>query len=128
MSFTDYLERANYCADLAEKKSDAEKSRLLELADAWLKMAEDEVAKTTYPITATWLTILTRRKVGEGAGRGDLGEAARLMRVELQSPKRRRAAPVVGHYGTVARRRPERSPTQAAKRTSPGEIPRLDHR
>ncbi len=40
-SCTDYLERAREMAALAGKKSGGEMKRLLDIAEAWLKLAED---------------------------------------------------------------------------------------
>jgi hypothetical protein len=39
-SVTDYLKRARYLAALADKKTGDEKKRLLEIADAWFKLAD----------------------------------------------------------------------------------------
>ena len=44
MNVTDYLERARECAAMAERMTPEEKKKLLELAEAWLKLA-DEAAK-----------------------------------------------------------------------------------
>jgi hypothetical protein len=41
---TEYLERARECARLADKMSEPDKAKLMEVADAWLKLA-DETAK-----------------------------------------------------------------------------------
>jgi hypothetical protein len=49
MSVTEYLERARECADLAEKLKDEDKQRLMAVADAWLKLA-DEAAKQAMQI------------------------------------------------------------------------------
>ena len=45
MSVTEYLERARQCADLADRMSGEDKKKLLEIADAWIKMATVEAAK-----------------------------------------------------------------------------------
>jgi hypothetical protein len=39
-SVTEYLERARAVAGLADKSTGAEKTRLLDIAEAWLKLAE----------------------------------------------------------------------------------------
>jgi hypothetical protein len=49
MGVTDYLERARECAAIADKKTGDEKKRMLEIADAWLKLAgeaADEAIKS----------------------------------------------------------------------------------
>ena len=38
---TEYLERAREVAVLADKKSGDEKKRLMQIAEAWLKLADD---------------------------------------------------------------------------------------
>jgi hypothetical protein len=50
MNVTDYLTRARECADIAERVTGADKKKLMEIADAWIKLAEAEAAK---PATAT---------------------------------------------------------------------------
>jgi hypothetical protein len=40
LSVTEYLERAREVAVLADRKTGAEKARLLDIAEAWLKLAE----------------------------------------------------------------------------------------
>jgi hypothetical protein len=45
MSVTEYLTRARECADIAERIDGADKHKLLEIADAWLKLAADEAAR-----------------------------------------------------------------------------------
>ena len=41
MSVTDYLERARECAALADKAKERHKRKILAIADAWLKLADD---------------------------------------------------------------------------------------
>jgi hypothetical protein len=41
---TEFLEHARECAALADRASEADKKKLLDIADAWLKLA-DEAAK-----------------------------------------------------------------------------------
>ena len=41
MSASDYLERARKCAEMAETSGPEEKDKLLDIARAWLKLAED---------------------------------------------------------------------------------------
>ena len=41
MSVTDYLERARECAALADKAKESHKPKILTIADAWLKLADD---------------------------------------------------------------------------------------
>ena len=41
MSVTDYLERARECAAMAETMGPEEKKKLLDVAEAWLKLADD---------------------------------------------------------------------------------------
>jgi hypothetical protein len=38
---TDYLELAQHCTVLANRKTGAEKKRLMQLAKAWLKLADE---------------------------------------------------------------------------------------
>jgi hypothetical protein len=47
VSVTQYLERARECANLADRMSGEDKKKLLEIADAWIKMATVEAAKAT---------------------------------------------------------------------------------
>ena len=42
VSVTDYLEHARECAALADRKTGGERKRLLDLAEAWLKLAEQQ--------------------------------------------------------------------------------------
>jgi hypothetical protein len=44
VSVSEYLERARECAAMAETSEPEEKKKLLEIAEAWLKLA-DEAAK-----------------------------------------------------------------------------------
>ena len=39
-SVTEYLQRARDCAALAEKMSGADKKKLLDIAEAWLRLAD----------------------------------------------------------------------------------------
>jgi hypothetical protein len=41
MPVTEYLQRARECADLADKMKGEDKKRLLSIAAAWLKLADD---------------------------------------------------------------------------------------
>jgi hypothetical protein len=41
MSVTEYLTRARECADIAERIDGVDKRKLLEIADAWLKLADN---------------------------------------------------------------------------------------
>ena len=41
MSVSDYLERARECAAMAEAMGPEEKKKLLDIAEAWLKLADD---------------------------------------------------------------------------------------
>ena|SRR5215203_626369 len=41
MSVTDYLERARECAALADKAKETHKPKILAIADAWLKLADE---------------------------------------------------------------------------------------
>jgi hypothetical protein len=52
-SVSDYLERARGMAALADKKSGGEKKRLLEIAEAWLKLADDAALEAAKPISIT---------------------------------------------------------------------------
>ena len=52
-SCTDYLERAREMAALADKKSGGEKKRLLDIAEAWLKLAEDAAAEAARSASIT---------------------------------------------------------------------------
>jgi hypothetical protein len=45
MSVTDYLQRARECAALADKMNAKDKAALLEIAEAWLKLASDAADK-----------------------------------------------------------------------------------
>jgi hypothetical protein len=45
MSVTDYLERARECAAMAETMGPEEKKKLLDIAEAWLKLADNETVK-----------------------------------------------------------------------------------
>jgi hypothetical protein len=44
MGVTEILERARQCFDMAERMTGEERTKLLEIADAWLKLA-DETSK-----------------------------------------------------------------------------------
>jgi hypothetical protein len=44
-SVSEYLERAREIAALADRKSGEEKKRLLQIAEAWLKLAEESAAE-----------------------------------------------------------------------------------
>jgi hypothetical protein len=46
MPVTEYLKHARECAALAERMNPADKKRLLEIADAWLRMAKVEAEKS----------------------------------------------------------------------------------
>jgi hypothetical protein len=39
---TDYLERARECTAMADRKTGAEKERFMDLAEAWLKLADEQ--------------------------------------------------------------------------------------
>ena len=41
MGVSDYLQRARECAEIADRVSPTDKKKLLEIADAWLKLADD---------------------------------------------------------------------------------------
>ena len=43
-SVTEYLQRARECAAMADKMTGADKAKMMEIAEAWLKVA-DEAAK-----------------------------------------------------------------------------------
>jgi hypothetical protein len=45
MSVTEYLNRARECAALADRMSAKDKAALLEIAEAWLKLASDAADK-----------------------------------------------------------------------------------
>jgi hypothetical protein len=45
MNVTDYLERARECAAMAEKMAPEDKKKLLEIAHAWLDLADDVAKK-----------------------------------------------------------------------------------
>jgi hypothetical protein len=47
MSVSDYLERARKCAEMAETSGGEEKEKLLDIAKAWLKLAEDTAELAT---------------------------------------------------------------------------------
>ena len=47
MSVTEYLNRARECAALADKMNSKDKAALLEIAEAWLKLASDAADKAT---------------------------------------------------------------------------------
>lgn len=47
MSASDYLERARKCAELAETSGPEEKEKLLDIAKAWLKLAEDTAERAS---------------------------------------------------------------------------------
>jgi hypothetical protein len=51
---TEYLERARKCAALADRKSGEQRKRLLAIAEAWLRLAEDAAAEaiTSAPINS----------------------------------------------------------------------------
>jgi len=49
VTVTEYLERARECAALADKMTGDDKAKMLEIAEAWLRLA-DEAAKTTLKI------------------------------------------------------------------------------
>jgi hypothetical protein len=44
VNLTVYIERARECAAMAARKTGDEKQRLNDLAEAWLKLAEQQVA------------------------------------------------------------------------------------
>ena len=46
-SVTEYLERAREIAALADRKIGDERKRLLSIAEAWLKLAEDAALEST---------------------------------------------------------------------------------
>jgi hypothetical protein len=50
MSVTEYLQRARECAALADRMNPKDKAALLEIAEAWLKLASDAAAKTNTPV------------------------------------------------------------------------------
>jgi hypothetical protein len=55
MSVTEYLERARECAALADKMNPADKAALLEIAEAWLKLADAAAkAESKYPRRGSW--------------------------------------------------------------------------
>jgi len=45
VSVSDYLERARECAAMAETMGPEEKKKLLDIAEAWLKLADDAAKK-----------------------------------------------------------------------------------
>jgi hypothetical protein len=47
VNVTDYLERARECAAMAARKTGDEKQRLNELAEAWLKLAQQQAEAAT---------------------------------------------------------------------------------
>ena len=49
MGVTEYLQRAQECAALAEKMNPKDKTALLEIAEAWLKLASDAAEKANAP-------------------------------------------------------------------------------
>lgn len=49
MSVSEYLERARACADIAERSNASDKKKLLEIADASLKLAEVEAKNAAQP-------------------------------------------------------------------------------
>ncbi len=49
MSVTEYLNRARECAALADKMNSKDKAALLEIAEAWLKLASDAADKARAP-------------------------------------------------------------------------------
>jgi hypothetical protein len=49
MSVTEYLQRARECAALADKMNPKDKAALLEIAEAWLKLASDAADKAGAP-------------------------------------------------------------------------------
>jgi len=46
---TEYLERARECAALADRANEADKKKLLAIADAWLKLADDTAKEASKP-------------------------------------------------------------------------------
>ena len=46
---SEYLGRARDCAALADKMTGADKAKLLEVAGAWLKLADDAAKKAGLP-------------------------------------------------------------------------------
>ena len=48
-SVTEYLERARECADMADKMTGRDNARLMEIADAWLKLAGDAAKEALAP-------------------------------------------------------------------------------
>jgi hypothetical protein len=49
VAVAEYLTRARECADLADKLAGEDKTKMLEIAEAWLRLA-DEAAKTALTI------------------------------------------------------------------------------
>jgi hypothetical protein len=45
MSVTEYLQRARECAALADRVNPKDKAALLEIAEAWLKLASEAAGK-----------------------------------------------------------------------------------
>ena len=54
MSVTDYLERARECAALADKAKETHKPKILAIADAWLKLADDAALEDEARIQRKW--------------------------------------------------------------------------
>jgi hypothetical protein len=42
MSVTEYLQRARLCAEIADRLTGEDKTKLMDIADAWLKLAHEE--------------------------------------------------------------------------------------
>jgi hypothetical protein len=49
---TEYLQRARECADLAETLKSEDRAKLLEIADAWLRLAKIDALETIGPASA----------------------------------------------------------------------------
>ena len=53
MSVTEYLTRARECADIADRIEGEDKRKLLEIADAWLKLADSAAKAAQAPLAPT---------------------------------------------------------------------------
>ena len=49
MSVTEHLQRARECADIAERLTGKDKEKLLEIAEAWLRIADDAAKAASAP-------------------------------------------------------------------------------
>jgi hypothetical protein len=49
VTVTEYLEHARECAALADRANEADKKKLLDIADAWLKLADDAAKEAPKP-------------------------------------------------------------------------------